>query len=175
MRAWYVVSFGSWQHGPTQPNPEFTLFPTDLWPPLATTINHSDYSGRLHRWRWGGSGVAPHCSNGTAAEGCATMIPAGSNLLTLTSPPLDAPLAPALHVFAPECSNGWTLLGELTKFSTLSAQRFASTACTANGLSLKITGAPDERVEVTALSKAGKVVVSIATVGATGEASLVLQ
>ena len=120
-------------------------------------------------------GNAPHCANGTAAAECATAIPAGSNLLSLKSPPLDAPLAPALHVFAPECSNGWTLLGELNKFSTLSTQRFASTACTATGLSMKIVGVADERVEVTALSKVGKVVVSIVNIGATGEATLVLQ
>ena len=175
VRGWYVVSFGSWKHGPTQPNPEFTVFPTDLWPPLVTTLNHSDYSGRLHRWRWGGVGAAPHCANGTAAAECATVIPAGSNLLSLRSPPLEAPLAPALHVFAPECSNGWTLLGELSKFSTLSTQRFASTVCTATGLSMKILGGADERVEVTALSKTGQVVVSIVTIGLTGETTLVLQ
>ena len=175
VRGWYVVSFGGWKHGATQPNPEFTLFPTDLWPPLHATLNHSDYSGRLHRWRWGGDGLAPRCANGTAAEECATLISAGNNLLSLSSPPLEAPLAPALHVFAPECSNGWTLLGELNKFSTLSAQRFASTVCTATGLSIKIVGIPEERVEVTALSKSGKVVVSVVAIAAAGESTLVLQ
>jgi hypothetical protein len=174
VRGWYVVSFGSWKHGATQPNPEFTLFPTDIWPPLPTTLNHSGYSGRLHRWQWGGVGLAAHCGNGTVAEDCATAIPNGGNLLSLTSPPLAAPLAPALHVFAPECANGWTLLGELGKFSTLSAQRFASTTCTATGLSMVIKGSPDEHVEVTALSKGGKVVVSLVSVGPAGEATLVL-
>lgn len=174
VRGWYVVSFGSWKHGATLPNPEFTLLRNDLWPPLFTTLNHSDYSGRLHRWRWGGAGLAPHCTNGTAADNCATMIPAGSDLLSLKSPPLGDPLAPALHVFAPECSNGWTLLGELSKFSTMSAQRFASTACTATGLHIEVVGVPDEHVEITTLSKAGKVVVSAITIGAAGATTLVL-
>jgi hypothetical protein len=40
---------------------------------------------------------------------------------------------------------------------------------------MKITGGADERVEVTALSKVGKVVVSVVTIAATGEATLVLQ
>ena len=106
VRAWYVVSFGSWNHGNHQPDPAFTLFSSDLWPPLPMTLNHTGYSGRLARWRWGGAGLAPHCGNGMAVEGCATLIEAGgSSLLSLTSAPTAKaePLAPALHVFAPEC------------------------------------------------------------------------
>ena len=107
-------------------------------------------------------------------ENCATALSAGSDLLSLSSPPLEVPLAPALHVFAPECSNGWTLLGELSKFSTLSAQRFASSVCTATGLSMEVIGTPDEHVEITTLTSAGKVVVSTVTIGPADAATLVL-
>ena len=176
VRAWYVVSFGSWNHGDHQPDPAFTLFASDLWPPLPMTLNHTGYSGRLARWRWGGAGAAQHCGNGTAAEGCATLIAAGgTSLLSLTSAPTSKiePLAPALHVFAPECANGWTLLGELEKFSTVSAQRFSKTACTATGLEMTVTGTAGEKVEVTALSKMGKVEVKVVAIGAEGTATLV--
>ena len=71
-------------------------------------------------------------------------------------------------------ANGWTLLGELDKFSTVSAQRFSKTACTATGLEMALVGAAGEKVEVTALSKAGKVEVRVVAIGAEGTAALAL-
>ena len=178
VRAWYVVSFGSWAHGAHQPRPDFSLFSSDLWPPLSATLNASAdgarvYSGRVARWAWGGAGPRPHCANGSAVAGCAELLtPAGAgSLLTLHPPAMEAPPAPTLHVFAPQCANGWTLLGELEKFATLSSQRFAVAECTEGGVRFVVHGMEDEAVEVTALSPAGTVLVQVARPGSPVELS----
>jgi len=50
-----------------------------------------------------------------------------------------------------ECPNHWILLGELTKYVSLSDKRFSPPECLSSGVSTNVTGAHGEHVEVWAL------------------------
>ena len=82
----------------------------------------------------------------------------------------------------------WVLLGELDKYTTVSARRFSSVAAAGEGLELVLAGATGELVTITALhagaeednfhkaggggSKGYTVVVKAAMIGADGTAKL---
>ena len=84
----------------------------------------------------------------------------------------------------------WVMLGELNKYTTLSKQRFSSLESSASGgLTASLSGAPGERVTITALRRATStarlattlhgaaytVVVKSIDIGASGTAQIVFE
>ena len=52
--------------------------------------------------------------------------------------------APAVFTVWPVCANGFVLLGDLSKYVALSAQRFSQVECTATGVSATVVGSIGE-------------------------------
>eukprot|EP01049_Picozoa_sp_SAG25_P008972 SAG25_NODE_851_length_5076_cov_2.739401_6_plen_226_part_00 len=119
-------------------------------------------------FRWGGfAGGGGECTHGGNASVCATMVPlarertaddgggesatgvdaSAAPLFHVHSQPSAEQAAPVatLHTLSLECRNGWTLLGELSKFATHSTSRFRRGAsapgfCAGEGLSVSCAG-----------------------------------
>ena len=169
---WYVVSFGTWGHG--LPSVPFQVQQNDLWPPLDLSLSEI-FSGRLARWQWG----AGHCVNGTASSDCATLFSSSpsTSVVVLPPPPQDTPLTAVLHTVTPQCSSGWTLLGELGKFATLSGTRFVALdhsgqICSKMGLKFAVHGSPAEDVEITLLTPDNTVLVREIVIPSSGRVEL---
>jgi len=60
----------------------------------------------------------------------------------------DSPWDFTFHSISPVLGNGWTLIGEQDKWVSVSANRFKDVTTLANGLVVKLSGAPKEIVNV---------------------------
>merc|ERR1740124_414433 len=58
------------------------------------------------------------------------------------------PLYPNLYIVTPTCANGFTFLGELSKFVTTSSLRFPSIECTKIGIRIVVKGVTGEKVQL---------------------------
>lgn len=195
---WFVLAFGAW--GAPAGGASFELSTSDLWPQAAPVVGSSSsgveakagpLSGSLAVHRFGAG-----CADGAAVSrastfvpaACATLLPGGVGqpLLELRSPAVSGPRSigsnaapiPEFYVVAPECKNGWSFLGDLSKFATLSPQRFPEGAvCSGAGLSVSVHGAPGETVHVSAIdgrdaANMARVRVKNVTLGANGIAPI---
>ena len=216
VHSWYLLSFGSWNAAQGGGNADVAPFPVsslDLWPPVAQAVDPTLHSGRAALWQWSGgwantTGVETvvdgDCSNGSAAAACVTMVQLhhhdrvsderrskdvveASLFHVHAQPPVeqDAPIG-VLHILSLECLNGWSLLGDLSKFATHSNKRFSVKGHSTSGfceaeteqggpaLNMQVHGSAGELVHVTAINNhagggAGQVVVKQAKVGPAGQ------
>ena len=137
-QAYYVLSFNmrtSWY-----------LTEENYWPPLPKEAKTFVYR---ERWNW------PLCKDGDTISSCVRLVKRlAGHPLSIELPARDSQnttLTPRLTTVWPVCSNGWALLGELAKYSSLSRQRFRTIQCTDLGLSFVVIGSSQEKVSVTAL------------------------
>lgn len=128
---------------------DWSVGAADFYPPLKAGVKY------VHRQFGNGAG----CANGTEAAGCVAQlndqqsvpIPK-SDLRNITG---GTDLAPVVTTLWPLCKSGWALLGDLTKYVSVSTVRFQDVACTLNGISATVSGTPGEAVPVTFLRPGG--------------------
>eukprot|EP00039_Didymoeca_costata_P006139 m.87745 g.87745 ORF g.87745 m.87745 type:complete len:734 (+) comp13128_c1_seq3:350-2551(+) len=123
---WYIVAH--------QIKQTYDVVRADLFPAFSSTTLV---------WReW----HAPCVSDSVASEECASLIHASEPTETLFSiSPMnkseddvsDDTYAPRLYTIVPVCSNGWVLLGDLTKYVSLSTQLYKTVTCTSKGVSFE--------------------------------------
>lgn len=81
--------------------------------------------------------------------------------------------AATFYIISPQLPNGWTLLGETSKFIPVSRQRIADLTFGVSGLSLTLSGAPREQVTLSAVPPGKQATVSYTcAIGSDGYASL---
>ncbi len=76
-------------------------------------------------------------------------------------------------MLSPVLPGGYTLLGELDKWVSVSPQRFAAVQGSADGVTAVLRGAAGEAVTVHFLSPAGDVLAGTCALGAAGTATVV--
>jgi hypothetical protein len=148
---------------------KYGLRPAELWPPPAKN------EAPLWSFEWAGSG----CAGGKPASGCLTALTDDSPLMLFT--PSNKP--PGVHpmqysVVVRSLAGGWVLLGEVSKYVSISPARFTLISVGGGGdtLELSVRGAPGEEVDVLLKKPAEVVLASIAMkVGASGVATVVVK
>ena len=131
-------------------------------------LSEADFYPRVHAtsgWvarRWHSEHVSTACNVGEAAvsSGCIT----GKVIRSDHDMPILHTTRPIMvrndsHRFdlwqlAPVAANGWVLLGDLTRYVSVSLKRFQSVAFTASGITAIVSGAPGETLLLTALKPA---------------------
>lgn len=103
--------------------------------------------------------------NGSAVHTCVTAVSSDTPHQIFTAPRSDlsnvtggTDFAPAVVTVWPVCANGFVLLGDLSKYVALSAQRFTHVECTSTGVAAVVVGSIGEEVTVTAMTKTTVVV-----------------
>ena len=138
----------------------YGLSPAELWP-----LPKSD--DLLWAFEWGARG----CTDGSPAAGCLRAMSASAPLLLAT--PAGKPGTHSLqHFVVTKQTCGWVVLGELTKYVTLSPRRFTSIVITSATLAVTVRGAVGEGVTLL-FKKPGAATLSEVTlrVGADGTAT----
>ena len=125
------------------PDEEVAVAVDELWPrPKAD-------SSWFVVWNGGGEDFA--CvENGAQAASCGDFITPNSTIMIPTTP--DDFQTTRISIF-PACpSNRWVLLGELSKFVSLSSKRFSDIECIGNeGINFNVYGSKDETVTISAI------------------------
>jgi hypothetical protein len=126
--AYYFVSF--------KMTAEFGVSKRDFYPALSAaklTLVFREFSE--------GEG----CVNGSAAHTCVATASSDAPNQIFTAPKSDlsnvtggTDFAPAVTTVWPVCANGCALLGDLSKYVALSAQRFSRVECTATGVAATV-------------------------------------
>jgi hypothetical protein len=149
--AYYFVSF--------KMTAEFGVSKRDFYPALPTS--QAKTTALVYREFAEGAG----CVNGSAVHTCVTAVSADTPHQVFTAPRSDlsnvtggTDFAPAVFTVWPVCASGFVLLGDLSKYVALSAQRFSHVECTATGVSATVVGSSGEEVTVTAVTKTTVVV-----------------
>jgi len=149
--AYYFVSF--------KMTAEFGVSKRDFYPALPTS--QAKTTALVYREFAEGAG----CVNGSAVHTCVTAVSADTPHQVFTAPRSDlsnvtggTDFAPAVFTVWPVCTSGFVLLGDLSKYVALSAQRFSHVECTATGVSATVVGSSGEEVTVTAVTKTTVVV-----------------
>ena len=180
--ALFLSVFGTFVAAPV------TLAPVDLWPPLPPPAA-GGAGGSVAGYYVQALSRRALCADGApaVASGCASFAPgadAAAPLLTVLTGPDGHELfsvAPALA--SPGASGGaaagWALLGELSKFTRVSAARVArldtSAACAPAArapLCVALVGAAGERVQVALVDPTGTVRLAATTLGLAGTGAL---
>jgi len=89
------------------------------------------------------------CTNNTNIEKCGVLIFNKSIDIQTSAPPQNNENhlhSWNLYNFAMIQNNGWTLLGEMSKYSNISPQRFKTIKLNNNGMTVVVKGAPNEVV-----------------------------
>ena len=167
----------AWSHTMVshQLSASWSVTPSNFWPPLASGTYF------VGRWESGGSW---HCEEGDAIASCVTecRVERGADAAMFELPAAPTPakspasFLPTLVTVVGECAIGKVaLLGELSKFVTLSPQRFSDVSCTASTagkatvVEYTLSGAAGEAVPVTLLNVGkGTVLVRTSTLPASG-------
>lgn len=163
--AYYFVSF--------KMTAEFGVSKRDFYPALPTTAK----TMLVYREFSEGAG----CVNGSVLHTCVTAVSSDTPHQIFTAPRSDlsnvtggTDFAPAVFTVWPVCENGFVLLGDLSKYVALSAQRFSQVECTSTGVAAMVVGSTGEEVTVTALTKT-TVVVRKVVIPPTGSVSVVVN
>lgn len=183
---WFTVgvSIGSNPHGHHVPaDIPLPLSTVDLYPPPAGGPNAV---ARLIHRHW-----HSECKDGADAVASGCIAAAVPDLRSTNRSTGTGDLSFDLITSQAESAPGWVLLGELDKYTTVSARRFTSIRPAASGLELDLAGAAGEKVTITALreesglektgggqedgGKGYKVVVKLVTIGADGTAKLTIK
>ena len=174
--AWITVGVGIGADHPSNPaDTPLPLSTVDLWP----APEGGWESVRLLHRHWHAS-----CVDGADAVGSGCIHAAAPDL-TSTNRSSGTGDLPFDVIVSQVTAGDWVVLGELSKFTTLSARRFTSLTVASSGVDMTLSGAAGEEVEVTALHKADeatlqrtehgdawRVVVKKATIRPDGTASL---
>jgi hypothetical protein len=176
--SWIFVSFKM-----TEP---YTLRPTDFFPAITQATARGASDSLLVRAFGDGGG----CRDGTKASSCGVRqlshlelqvdhgsIPIGG----LTMPVSDqsnvtggTDYAPVVTTVWPAdpCGNGWSFLGDLTKYVAASSNRFGHVQCGSGKLTVTVYGSVGEAVPVTFVDKVGNARVFATTVPAAGSVAV---
>ena len=144
----YIVS-----HSLTAP---YSLRGVDLWPRLSPTASYL-----VVDW----AALQP-CVPGGGACPLGVVVPGPPSPDTVLAslpqaPPGNASFTPSLTILTPLCVSGYTLVGEVDKFATVSVQRFPRAVCTPTGVGFGVVGEPGEGVLLGVGGAGGVVVVRI--------------
>eukprot|EP00958_Prasinococcus_capsulatus_P015413 scaffold1637_cov410-Prasinococcus_capsulatus_cf.AAC.36 len=96
--------------------------------------------------------------------------------VTLSTLSLCCPSRTSMDIYhlAPRLPNGWTVLGEMGKWVPVSEQRMVSVTWTTESVTVVLSGAPGERLQLSFVAPDARILHGRCTVGADGRVAMVI-
>ena len=144
---------------------DYLLKPHELWPLPNSTASLSAFT-------WGATG----CAAGKPVLACLHGFTEGQPLALVTPKKEEGKLPLQHSVVVAELKGGWVVLGEMSKYVTLSPARFTSITVTAAELTMEVRGAAGEVVTVLLRKPAAQALSEVTVrIGSEGSATATVQ
>jgi hypothetical protein len=137
---------------------------SDFYPHVDASV--SSFYMHFHHWQTGAA--QGNCVDGLPADqGCASVVARSDGGFTMDQS-LGLPGQYNLARLTPVLSNGWSFLGDMSKYASVSSYRFSGLTVAASSFTVTVNGSEGEAMLLTAIDPSGTVRVSPVLIPATG-------